>query len=103
MSLYVSIHKVFAENANLKTGKEYSNNMKQGWLWIVIAGATVAAALYFGAPASTVLIVALLVFCCGGMMFGMGRMKGEHKRKAPDAGQTSDRTPPGTRDGPAAK
>ena len=61
-------------------------------------GATGAAALYFRAPASTVLGVALLVFCCEGMMFGMGRMKGEHKRKTPDAGRTSDPTPPGTHD-----
>jgi len=87
-----------AENVNLKTGKEYSNNMRQGWLWIVIAGAAVAAALYFGAPASTVLIVALLVFCCGGMMFGMRHMNGEHTRKSPDARQTRDRASPGTRD-----
>jgi len=36
--------------------------MKKGWLWIVIAGAAVAAALFFGAPASTVLIVGLLVW-----------------------------------------
>lgn len=60
-----------------------SNEMRQGLLWIVIVGAAIAAALYFGAPASTVLIVALLVICCGGMMFGMGRMNGEHKRKTP--------------------
>lgn len=87
-----------AENVNFKTEKECSNNMRQGWLWIAIAGAAVAAALYFGVAASTVLIVALLVFCCGGMMFGMRHVNGEHKRKSPDARQTSDRTSPGTRD-----
>ena len=75
--------------------------MKQGFLWIVIACVAVAAALYFGVPASTVLIVALLVVCCGGMMFGMGRMgrmKSEHKRKLPDAGYTNDRKSTETRD-----
>lgn len=43
---------------------------------------------------SWILIIALLVICCGGMMFGMGRMgrkNGGQKRQTPNA-EPDDRT-----------
>ncbi len=50
---------------------------------------------------SWILIFAVLIICCGGMMFGMGRMgrkNGAHRGQTPDAGDTNDRTPRETRD-----
>ena len=47
-----------------------------------------------------ILIIAVLVICCGGMMFGMGRMgrmNGRQKRQTPNA-ERDDRTSPGNRD-----
>lgn len=56
--------------------------MRQAWLWILICVVGVAAILFFGARVSTVLVMVLFIACCGGMMFGMGRMTGKNVPKS---------------------
>lgn len=47
--------------------------MKTMWTCIGLALLAGAIAVYFGASVSAVLIAAVLLLCCGGMFFGMGR------------------------------
>ncbi|MCZ2075890.1 MAG: hypothetical protein LC130_12930 [Bryobacterales bacterium] len=47
--------------------------MRMIWVCMALAIGAGAAALYLGASVSAVLLAALLVLCCGGMLFGMRR------------------------------
>lgn len=55
--------------------------MRMIWVCIALAIAVVAAALYLGASVSAVLVAALLVLCCGGMLFGMRRKGGNTRNR----------------------
>lgn len=51
--------------------------MRMLWICIALAILAGAVAVYSGASISSVLIVGLLLLCCGGMFFGMGKRNGE--------------------------
>ena len=56
--------------------------MRMLWVCIALAIAAGATAVYFGSSVSGVLIAALLVLCCGGMLFGMRRTNGSGRSRS---------------------